>query len=56
MLVLGVGGVVFWDGVGGAEGFGFVDGAHVFCEGVGAGEGAVAFCGWGLVWVSLDLE
>jgi len=31
------------DGVGGAEGFGLVHGAHVFGEGVGAGEGLVAF-------------
>ena len=30
------------DGVGWAECFGFVDCTHVFCEGVGAGEGAVA--------------
>ncbi len=37
-------------GVGRAEGFGLVDGAHVLGERVGAGEGAVAFCGqrgWG---------
>ena len=42
-FVRGVGGVVFGDGVGGAQGFGFVDGSHVLCEGVGAGEGSVAF-------------
>lgn len=39
--------VVFGDGVGRAEGFCFVDGAHVLCEGVGAGKATVAF------WVSL---
>ena len=52
-FVQGVRGVVFWDGVGGAKGFGLVNGAHVLCEGIGAGEGAIAFwvvlvclCSW----------
>src|SRR5579871_3498953 len=36
--------MVFWHWVGGAECFSFVDGTHVFCEGVRAREGAVAFC------------
>jgi len=40
------GGVVFGDGVGGAQGFRLVHGAHVFGQGVGAREGAVAFWRW----------
>lgn len=31
------------DGVGWAEGLGFVNRAHVFREGIGAGERAIAF-------------
>lgn len=35
--------MMFWHRVGGSEGFGFVDGAHMFCQRVGACEGAVTF-------------
>ena len=38
-----LGRVRFGDWVRGSEGFGFVNGAHVLGESIGAGEGAVAF-------------
>jgi len=41
--VLGVVGVGFRDWVGGAQGFCFMNGAHVLSEGIGAGERAVTF-------------